>query len=694
MAAAICFAIASFSLLIWLLRRDSLAYFFFAVTAFGAGFFAVTDLVSFYTYTAEGLVNTIRWANLGVYLILIGLVWFIHFYFQTARRWLAQTITILWTILLIINFISPYSMVFDQVNDVQKVFLPWGEHFSRLSGTRAIWADLADILSLVILIYYIDASVHLWKKGEHKRAGLIGGSIVLFMTAAGVHTPMVDMGLISTPYLVTFSYLFIVVAMTIEISYSVIRSSQLSKEVIANEQRWRSLLEEVKLLIVEITKDGTINYINPYFLKSTGYQDNDLLGKPYIYLIPEEDRAKILELAQTIQTVDELPHYQTRIVARTGEKKMVNWSNVGIFDSDGSFTGTLAVGADVTDREKAFMEIEQLKNSLQEENIYLKEELVLDSRHQHIIGKSDALKYALTRVEQVAPTDTTVLIEGETGVGKELFARAIHQASGRANQVFIEVNCPAIPSNLIESELFGHEKGSFTGAHTMRKGRFEVANKGTLFLDEIGELPPGVQSKLLRILEEGGFERVGSSVTHMVDVRVIAATNRNLKVEVNEGRFRDDLYYRLSAYPISVPPLRKRKEDIPLLIESFVDKFSRKLGKKIDKIPREILQKLLDYSWPGNVRELRNVMESSVIGSVHKKLILSSDTRNTLSDDINEITEETESLSLEEVERQYILKILNQCNWRINGEKGAANILDIHPNTLRNRMIKLNIAKP
>ena len=482
-------------------------------------------------------------------------------------------------------------------------------------------------------------------------------------------------------------------AMGIEISYSVIRSSQLSKEIVANERRWRSLLEDVKLLIVEITKDGTIIYLNPYFLKSTDYQDIDLLGKPYINLIPEEDRKNILDLAQSIQNVDELPHYQTRIVIRSGEKKTVNWSNVGMYDSDGTYTGTLAIGADVTDREKAFKEIEQLRNSLQEENIYLKEELVPDSRHQHLLGKSDAIKYALTRVEQVAPTDTTVLIEGETGVGKELFARAIHQASGRANQVFIKVNCPAIPSNLIESELFGHEKGSFTGAYTKRKGRFEVANKGTLFLDEIGELPIDVQSKLLRILEEEEFERIGSSETHKVDVRVIAATNRILKEEVHNGRFREDLYYRLSAYPISVPPLRKRKDDIPLLIESFVDNISRKLGKKIDKISRETLQKLLDYSWPGNIRELRNVIESSVIGSAHEKLILSLDTRNTLLAEMNEITEETESLSLEEVERQYIYKILHQCNWRINGGQGAAKILAIHPNTLRNRMIKLNITK-
>jgi chemotaxis protein methyltransferase CheR len=252
--------------------------------------------------------------------------------------------------------------------------------------------------------------------------------------------------------------------------------------------------------------------------------------------------------------------------------------------------------------------LEELQEKLKAENIILKKEITQDYTSDNIIGQSDTVKYVLYRVQQVAPTNTTVLIEGETGVGKQIFAYAIHSMSKRKDQPMFKVNCAALSPTLIESELFGHEKGAFTGADKAVKGRFEVADGGTLFLDEIGELPLNLQAKLLRVLQDGEFERLGSTQSKKVDVRIIAATNKVLKDEIQEGKFRKDLYYRLSAYPITVPPLRERKEDIPLLVTYYVEKFSREMGKTIESVAKKTIDKLINYSWPGNVRELENVL--------------------------------------------------------------------------------------
>lgn len=333
-----------------------------------------------------------------------------------------------------------------------------------------------------------------------------------------------------------------------------------------------------------------------------------------------------------------------------------------------------------------FDEVKSLKDQLEVDNIYLHEEIKLNHNYENIIGESRDLQYALHRVEKIAPTGTTVLILGETGTGKELFARAIHDASPFANRPIIKVNCATLPKELIESELFGHEKGAFTGAIEKRIGRFELANGTTIFLDEIGELPLELQPKLLRILQEGEFERLGSSKTIKVNVRVIAATNRNLEEEVQQGRFRLDLYYRVKVFPITVPPLRKRKEDIPLLLNYIVKKHCRKLGIEINEIPQRTLDSLQKYSWPGNIRELENVIESAIITSQSHVLHVELPTTSILQNNVEQ--------SLEEVERDHIVKILNLKNWRIEGSKGAAVVLNMNPATLRSRMQKLGIEKP
>jgi len=335
---------------------------------------------------------------------------------------------------------------------------------------------------------------------------------------------------------------------------------------------------------------------------------------------------------------------------------------------------------------KRLQDIEQLKQQLEKENIYLREEIELKNVHEEIVGRSQVMKQILTQVEQVARTDATVLIEGETGTGKELLARAVHRLSARKDRPLVTVNCASLPPTLIESELFGREKGAYTGALTRMTGRFEVADGATLFLDEIGELPRDVQSKLLRVLEEGRFERLGSTKSLQVNVRIIAATNRDLARDVDNGRFRKDLYYRLNVFPIAVAPLRERPEDIPLLVWAFVRQHEKKMGRRIDHITRQSMENLQHYPWPGNARELRNVVEHAMIVSSGKTL----DVQVPQSTSANIST----NLSLEDVERSHILGILKKCNWRLMGQGGAAEILRLKRTTLQSKMKKLGIRRP
>ena len=336
----------------------------------------------------------------------------------------------------------------------------------------------------------------------------------------------------------------------------------------------------------------------------------------------------------------------------------------------------------------ALSEVKTLKEQLEVENIHFRHEIKMKHQFEHIIGQSDGLKYALYRAEQVAPANTTVLILGETGTGKELIAFAIHDMSPRKERPLITVNCAALPGNLIESELFGREKGAFTGADVRRMGRFEVANGSTLCLDEIGELPMDLQGKLLRVIQHNEFERLGSSHTVKVDVRIIATTNRNLEEEVRQGRFRQDLYYRLNVFPITVPPLRLRKDDIPLMVQAFMERYSRKLGKQITTIQKETMKALQDYPWPGNVRELESIIERAVILCPGPVLQLADKL------EISSPTLSSAMRTLEDTERSQILKILTETKWRIEGKDGAAAILGIHPSTLRARLHKLEIVRP
>jgi chemotaxis protein methyltransferase CheR len=440
-------------------------------------------------------------------------------------------------------------------------------------------------------------------------------------------------------------------------------------------------------------------YISPSCERITGYRPEEFIEKPSLYtdIILPEDQDIWKEHHQRVHRPEGGGYCQFRIHSRNKEVRWIEHACQSVYDHKGQYLGQRASNRDITARKlgelklrEALSEIEQLKNQLEADSAYLREEIKLYYNFENIIGRSDMLKYVLFKVEQVAATDATVMILGETGTGKELIARAIHAASSRKERPLIKVNCATLPANLIESELFGHEKGAFTGADHRLIGRFDVANGATLFLDEVGELPLELQPKLLRVIEHGEFERLGSTKTLKTDVRIIAASNRDLEEEVEKGRFRKDLWFRLNIFPITVPPLRQRIDDIPLLVENFLDKYSRKHGRKIHAVSKQTMNRLQGYSWPGNVRELENLIERAVIGTSGTKLQVVVPTDNESTD----IPISDADQTLEEMERKYILKVVEKTRWRIEGPQGAARILGLNPSTLRSRMQKLGIQRP
>jgi len=445
--------------------------------------------------------------------------------------------------------------------------------------------------------------------------------------------------------------------------------------------------------------DGSYNYVSPSFERITGYASQQLVKNPELIneIILPDDLNLWEEHHQTIHARHEAAEILFRIRAKDGKIRWIEHICQPVFNDKGEYLGVRASNRDITKRKQseiklrnALKEIELLKDQLQAESAYLQDEIKLEHNFENIIGHSEALKYVLYRVAEVAPTDVPILIMGETGTGKELIARAIHNLSSRNKRALLKLNCAALPASVIESELFGHEKGAYTGADFRRVGRFQMADGATLFLDEISEIPLELQSKLLQVLQDGEFEPLGSSKTLSVDVRIIAASNRDLEDEVNHGRFRRDLFYRINVFPFTVPPLRNRKEDIPLLVKWFVDMFNRKMDKNITSIPKELIRHLQAYDWPGNVRELENVIERAVITS--KGSILKLTDNLVISAKVRSRAKLKETLT--EVERTQILNTLENTGWKIEGVNGAAGVLGLAPSTLRDRIKKLGIRHP
>jgi len=460
-----------------------------------------------------------------------------------------------------------------------------------------------------------------------------------------------------------------------------------------NEQL-RLIISALNTGLVLLDQDMTVVWANDIIKK--WFPDPNLIGKK-CYSVAE-NRTSPCEDCQAILAFKDGEIHKREF---QNEHPPKLWFKVVAFpvkDQAGRVIYVLEATSDIDDRKKAeqkrdqaLKELEALKEKLEEENVYLKSEISEGRHFKEMVGTSNALRYVQTQVTQVASSDSTVLIQGETGVGKELVARAIHKESNsRSEKPFIRLNCAAIPSNLVESELFGHERGAFTDARELRKGRFELADTGTLFLDEISELSQNTQAKILRVIQEGEFERVGGNKTLKSDVRIIAATNRDLIAEVAAGRFRADLFYRINVYPMTVPPLRKRREDIPLLIKHFASQIGAEMGRNIDKIPKNTIKRLQAYDWPGNIRELRNVVERSLITSAGSTFQLADSTIEMCQ---SPSPPSNQTVSLDEIQRQHIQHTLNEAGGKINGPGGAAEMLQMKPSTLRNRMSKLGIKR-
>jgi formate hydrogenlyase transcriptional activator len=476
-----------------------------------------------------------------------------------------------------------------------------------------------------------------------------------------------------------------------EIIMNAIERRQKEETLSYSEQRFKQFFKNTPDYCYILSLEGSILNVNHAALQALGYQRKELVGKSEELIYSSESRTKLRDLFSRLKKTGEIKNEEMSIITRNQENRDVLLNATVLRNQKGNIKYYMAVQTDITDRKisennlrEAHAKIKQMKEQLEAENVYLKKEIELGGKFKDIIGESKAIKSTLHRVEQVAPTDTLVLITGKTGTGKELIAQAIHNNSRRKDRVMVKINCASLPAGLIESELFGRERGAYTGAMTRQVGRFQLADGSTIFLDEIGELSPEVQAKLLRVLQNGEFERLGSTRTIKVNVRIITATNRDLAEEVRKGHFREDLYYRLNVFPIEVPPLRERMEDIPLLVWAFIDEFSEKMNKKIHSIPMEVIEGMQSYHWPGNIRELRNVIEQAVITSRSGNLQIQLPKQP--------FGETYCTLSLEEAETLHIKKILELTGWRIKGRRGAAELLGLKPSTLYSRLNKLGIA--
>lgn len=458
----------------------------------------------------------------------------------------------------------------------------------------------------------------------------------------------------------------------------------------ASEKRFRSLYEDAPIAYLHETVDSQFVSANRAAQRLLGISPEDVpnvRGLSLIAPVPEMQQ-RIAAALTAIREGKSQSAIELELRRKDdGKPVWVQWWSVP--DPDGQHMRTMLI--DITDRVIA----QQEQKRLEAQNLYLREEIQESHNYEEIVGRSPLLLKVFDAIGHVSPTDASVLITGETGTGKELVARAIHTASNRRGRPLIKVNCAALPTGLVESELFGHEKGAFSGAISRRVGRFELAHGGTIFLDEVGELPPDVQAKLLRVLQEREFERVGGSSSIRVDVRILAATNRDLAAAVKAGTFREDLYYRLSIFPIPLPPLRERKGDIPILLKFLVEKFKMRLGKPLEEVTPESMERLLAYHWPGNVRELENVLERAAILANGPWISIDA---AALPADAHRFPIASipagSALSLRSVERDHVLSVLERTQWVIDGENGAARILNIHPNTLRSRLKKLGIARP
>ena len=474
--------------------------------------------------------------------------------------------------------------------------------------------------------------------------------------------------------------------------------------------KYRDLYRATPAMLHTLDASGCIVTVTDHWLQKMGYTRDEVVGRPIVEFFGNADRKKFVgNRVQKVIEGGEFNNEERQMVTKDGIVLDLLMSAISDRDAAGRVNQVLVASKDVTQRNRAeralrksLAENAHLREELERERDYLREEVNVAMNFGRIVGKSPALKYMMAQIEAVAETPASVLILGESGVGKELVAREIHAQSPRADGPLVKVNCASIPKDLFESEFFGHVKGAFTGAHRDRVGRFQLADGGTIFLDEIGEIPVELQGKLLRVLQESEFERVGDDITKYVDVRVIAATNRNLERLVMSGDFREDLFYRLSVFPIEVPPLRKRGDDVIQLAQHFLEGTCQDFGRKPMMLTRNQGDEIRNYDWPGNVRELKNVIERAVILSQGNVLRLDLSMQDTSAKTDNE-PESDESAAekliltehdMKDLQRENILAALGQTNWRVSGKDGAAELLGVRPTTLSDRIKSFGLRRP
>jgi PAS domain S-box-containing protein len=673
LTAGVSLAMGSISLVVGLKNRDKTEI-VFGVMVLSLFAFVLLPPVGFIIQDQAPYPLAILIKRLFSFTYYALLPWFVFSYTGSDSRKMP--------ILISVQVIALYIMMAFTQGDLLKPTWMWG----------------ALIIFGTIFMYGLLSGIRQYKSNERAKGRwlLIAMSVFGFLLIlAAMNQAGLDfmVRVFNVKYFSSFHLhaLFLVFIMGLRIVVNIDEKFQLEKKVQLGERRLQALMQYARIFIMELDKQGTIKYINPFGVKLLDYSDNtSLKGRNWFDTVftESEARAHKKSFIDSVKNKHDFPYIVNSLQSRSGNTLVISWTHFLIYTEDGEVSGMVCIGIDSTNEESANKLITQLKLELEKEKIVFAD--TIHARHaEEVIGNSDAMGYVLEKAKQVAKTSAPVLLEGETGVGKELIADLIHKNSLRNRTPMIKVNCGALPKELIEDELFGHEKGAFTSAIQFRKGRFELADGGTVFLDEIGELPLEMQPKLLRVLQNGEFERVGGEKTIKVDVRIIAATNRELQQEVQQGRFRDDLFYRLNVFPITIPAVRKRKEDLPLLINHFIRHESKKYNKQLEQISKADMQRLMEYTWPGNVRELKNVIERSVISSEGNTLKLS-----WFLSQASESVKGASDSTLEEIERQHIIKIMEACHWKINGENGAAEKLDMHPNTLRSKMKKLDISRP
>jgi len=817
----ICGAVTLLHLMIFVRRRQELAHLVFAFMTLCCMLATLLDIRLHLAPDVDRFVWALKATNTVQVPLWIAFAWFIKISTLDDRRLPTILVTVLYACAGTLNLIFPYSILFNDVNVLSPVTLPWGERIVFGSGPANPWRLLPDMAWFALLAYTLNALIRYHRRGEKNHSWFLGMSIFACLGVGYLHGTLIDFGILPPPGIWNFSFLALIILMSADLVDKVVKVPELERRIATHLKRWQTLIDNAKLLIFGLDPRGRIDFVNPHFLDTTGYTKEDVIGRPLVDFVHPSEKDDLDGRIHNALSKGILPENTDRaLVTKENRLRNVHWSHVLLRDHRNDVTGTLSIGEDITElqqaqqalidekarmdvvlstldtglslmdtdlnviwvneklrqslsygdpvgqkchrfaenrdepcqdcgalmaladgeiheterlntknnrwyliismpvkdaqgkvmqvlesstditarkeleaaRDRAMQELEALKIRLEEENLQLREELLLNEGFEEIVGQSNAILYVLERVKQVANTDATVLIQGETGVGKELVAGAIHRASGRSDQPFIRLNCAALNPTLIESELFGHEAGAFTGAQRRRKGRFEMADGGTLLLDEISEIPLDLQAKLLRVLQESQFERVGGSATQTVDVRIIATTNRILQDEVEKGSFRADLFYRLKVYPITVPPLRKHREDIEPLVWHFVKEINAKVGRNIHQIPQSVMQTLKNLDYAGNVRELKNLLEHAVITSANGILHLPTpgyEEKTSAPQQAGTV----HLTSLDEAQRQHISHVLDHTGGRIEGPDGAAEILGLKPSTLRHRIKKLGIQR-